>query len=103
MPDNQKNDYDSLVLLGDLSDKIDNFDFKYNILLFIQEFTEAFIIYSLYKMISSKDRFDFVGSLKISAILGLILFFLENFNSNLKQTIKSGLASGLGNQFIKLT
>ena len=90
----------------DAVDKITNdklsFDkkVKYFILRYIQEILEAFIAHSLFRLISDKP-FMFEKTFKMSLIIGVITLILEEYNSNYKNNIKSGIMINIGSQFVK--
>ena len=73
---------------------------KYYSLRYIQEILEAYVAYSLFKIIAEKP-IDFVKTFKMSLIIGLITFMLEEYNSDYKNTIKNGIFVNIGTQFVK--
>lgn len=67
---------------------------------YIQEILEAFIAYSLYRLITEKTL-DIKKAISMSLFIGFITLILEEYNSAYKDTIKNGMIMTVSSQLIK--
>lgn len=64
---------------------------------YFQEVLEAFIAYSLYKIITQTPH-DIKKSIRLSFIIGLFTLALEEYNPSYKDSVKSGLNFSIAKQ-----
>lgn len=78
-------------------------DKKYNlkslVILYIHEFLEAFISILIIRIALDKG-IDMYRIIKASAVIGVITFILENYNSDFKSNIKQGITFSAGSQMM---
>lgn len=67
---------------------------------YIQEVLEAFVAHSLFRLLADK-KFNLEKTFKMSLVIGAITLVLEEYNSNYKNNIKSGIMINIGSQFVK--
>lgn len=64
---------------------------------YFQEVLEAFIAYSLYKIIT-QTPYDITKSIRLSFTIGLFTLILEEYNPSYKDSVKSGLNFSIAKQ-----
>lgn len=81
---------------------IENYSYLYYTLNYIQEVTEAFIIFVIYKYITSSSKeINIMQAFKIAVLIGLFTLFLDEYNPKYKDNVKSGMIVSIGTQFVK--
>ncbi len=73
---------------------------KYITLRYIQEILEAFVAYTLFKLISNK-QIVFSNTLRLSMVVGFVTLILEEYNTVYKNSIKNGILANIGSEFVK--
>lgn len=75
------------------------FNIKHWVIIYIHEFLEAFISIMIIRIAMDKDL-DMYKIIQASAVIGLITFILENYNSDFKSNIKQGITFSAGSQMM---
>lgn len=75
------------------------FDIKHWVVVYINEFLEAFISIMIIRIAMDKEL-QMYKIIQASAVIGLITFILENYNSEFKSNIKQGITFSAGSQMM---
>lgn len=79
--------------------KQDEWDVKRVVFTYLQEFSEVFISILIIRVAMEKE-INIYKIVQASAFIGLITFFLENYNPNFNSNIKQGITFSVGSQMI---
>lgn len=71
---------------------------------YIKEVIEAYIAFTIYKIIINNSDITLESSfknIKAAMIIGAVTFALEYYDSSYKSIVKNGMAASIGSQLIK--
>ena len=82
---------------------ISSYNISILIKLYLNEVLEAFIAYTIYKILTGTELSIevLIKNVKVALILGALTFVLENYNPSYKATVKTGMIATLGSQIVK--
>jgi hypothetical protein len=86
-------------LVEQVEEKNSEWDFKKMFIIFIHEFFEVFVSIIIIRIAMDKPV-ELYKIVQASAVIGLVTFILENYNTDFKSNIKQGITFSVGSQMM---